>query len=74
MLSLNTRDRRKSREGVKGTVEPAWLESNPSSVSYRLGDIGWGKLLTSLCLLYFVCNGDENCTCLTGLLCGFTEL
>ena len=73
MLSLNARGRRKSLGGLKRMVEPAWLESNSSSVSYQLSAPGWGKLLTSLRLLFFTCNADDSGTYLTGLLRGFTE-
>ena len=40
MPSLNTRGRRKSLGGLERTVEPAWLESNSSSVSYQLSAPG----------------------------------
>lgn len=73
MPSLNTRGRRKSLGGLKRTVEPAWLESNSSSVSYQLSAPGWAKLLTLLCLLFFICKTDDSGTYLTGLLRGFTE-
>lgn len=59
-------------KGLRGQ----WASLPGVKLQLCLFPAGWhreGKLLTSLCLLLLICNGDDNGTYLTGLLLGRNE-